>query len=233
MTPSNKNLLKNTHHAYCLTGNAEVARTKLYETLQNEWGIVASGNPDFSHTVYNSLGVDEAREIANAERTNPFRSGKRIFVIEAQLITNEAQNALLKLLEEPKEATHFFLIGNATAQLLPTLLSRVSVINIDEKPTDTSEEILTFLTNSQAERIETVKKLTDDIKNEKRTKADALSLLRGVENELYKRAKSVGVLDEKLFADLERCRGYLSDRSAGVKMILEYVALIVPVDTTR
>lgn len=71
-----------------------------------------------------TLGIDMIRELYDQLRTNSGR--QRIVIIdEAERLTTEAQNAFLKLLEEPDDSTHFLLTSHAPQLLLPTIRSRV------------------------------------------------------------------------------------------------------------
>lgn len=81
-----------------------------------------------------SIGIDEVRELQHfvSLKIPSTKSGfTRIAVIEnAQLLTHEAQNALLKLIEEPPEATAIILTATSPQALLPTITSRAQTITI-------------------------------------------------------------------------------------------------------
>ncbi len=66
----------------------------------------------------------------------PLSVGARIprivWIEEANLLTIPAQNALLKMLEEPPELTTFYLSCQSPAMLLPTIRSRTKVITLDQ-----------------------------------------------------------------------------------------------------
>lgn len=89
-----------------------------------------------------SLGVEEVRSIqAFLSRKPSQKSANRIFVLEAHLLTITAQNALLKTLEEPPGASVIYLITRSPDLLLPTVLSRVQLVDSTEKAsaTDTAQ----------------------------------------------------------------------------------------------
>ncbi len=80
----------------------------------------------------NSIGIEEIRELKLAISLKPFRSQTKAVVIEeAQKLTIQAQNALLKTLEEPPDHTIIILLveGNIDT-LLPTVVSRCQVIQL-------------------------------------------------------------------------------------------------------
>ena len=78
-----------------------------------------------------SIGVDEIRRLRQAASKVPQESKKKIFIIEdAQNLTAEAQNAFLKILEEPPEDTVFILTCSKEEALLETVLSRLTRLSL-------------------------------------------------------------------------------------------------------
>ena len=79
-----------------------------------------------------SIGIDKVREIIKEAYIMPKISDKKIFVIDnAHLLTKEAQNALLKVLEEPPQYVMFFLLCESVNFLLQTILSRTVMVRLD------------------------------------------------------------------------------------------------------
>src|SRR5258708_1711912 len=72
-----------------------------------------------------SIGIETVKLMQKKLFLKPIKSKDKLVVIEdAQLLTPEAQNALLKVLEEPQKHT-FIMLGTETKEtLLPTILSR-------------------------------------------------------------------------------------------------------------
>jgi DNA polymerase III subunit delta' len=76
-----------------------------------------------------SLGIDAVREIKNFLVQKPNQSAYRTLIIDqAEALTTEAQNALLKLTEEPPAAALVILIATDPEVLLPTLRSRIQPV---------------------------------------------------------------------------------------------------------
>ncbi|MCL1863686.1 MAG: hypothetical protein FWF78_08975 [Defluviitaleaceae bacterium] len=76
------------------------------------------------------IGVEDAREqIALPITTKPFKYRYKIFIIEGN-ITPQAQNALLKTIEEPAPYGVFLFLAKNTFGFLPTILSRCIVKKI-------------------------------------------------------------------------------------------------------
>ena len=77
------------------------------------------------------LGVGVVRKIANfVHHTASKDDGWRVVVVDdADIMTTSAQNALLKILEEPPPKTVLILVAHRIGRLLPTIRSRAGVIN--------------------------------------------------------------------------------------------------------
>lgn len=76
-----------------------------------------------------SIGIDEIRKLKAALTRKAFGGKKRLVVIKRiDKATLQAQNALLKLLEEPPEKTHFLLTANNLDKVIKTIASRAEII---------------------------------------------------------------------------------------------------------
>ncbi|MCM1100946.1 MAG: DNA polymerase III subunit delta' [Acetatifactor muris] len=95
-----------------------------------------SGNqPDIirvSHEKPNTISVDDIRaQINNDVAIKPYSSPYKIYIVnEAEKMTPQAQNALLKTLEEPPAYAVILLLTSNADELLPTILSRCVVLNM-------------------------------------------------------------------------------------------------------
>jgi DNA polymerase-3 subunit delta' len=98
-----------------------------------------SGNqPDIIWVTHEklSISVDDIRVQLNGDiQVKPFHSPYKVYIIDAaEKLTEQAQNALLKTLEEPPEYAVILLLVNNINVILPTILSRCVVLNL--KPVD-------------------------------------------------------------------------------------------------
>lgn len=76
-----------------------------------------------------NLGIEIARELKSFALRPPMKSKRRlILILEASRLTVEAQNALLKILEEPPHYCQFVLTTKQSEELLPTVVSRCRVL---------------------------------------------------------------------------------------------------------
>ncbi len=79
------------------------------------------------------LLVDQVREMAKEAYILPNEAGRKVFIIEeADTLNTNAQNAMLKLLEEPPAYAAFILMAINPGSLYDTVRSRCVEINIPE-----------------------------------------------------------------------------------------------------
>ncbi|MFA7216817.1 MAG: hypothetical protein WC095_02455 [Candidatus Paceibacterota bacterium] len=205
------------HHAYLLVGDRSSSKSFLVDFLGNQLNISISGNSDVRVISVDSLSVDFVRSIKVSEEFKAFGDKKKIFIIETDFITEEAQNALLKIFEEPTKGTHFF-VNISQDIILPTLRSRMHIINIK----DLNEKNTKALPVSVLDRMKKVKSIVDDISDENQTKQSAVDFLNNIEMELY---KSGVEKNHKALVLCEQARKSLYDRGAPIKIILESLIL--------
>ena len=95
-----------------------------------------SGNhPDIirvQHEKPNTISVEDIRtQVNNDVLIKPYQGPYKIYIIaEADLMTAQAQNALLKTIEEPPEYAVFFLLTENAESLLPTITSRCVMLKL-------------------------------------------------------------------------------------------------------
>lgn len=97
-----------------------------------------------------SIGIEDIKHMLKKIFLKPIKSEyKAIIIDEAELLTIEAQNALLKILEEPPAHTLILLSTTTKETLLPTILSRCQIIQLEEEQQTLSEkdkaELQTFI----------------------------------------------------------------------------------------
>lgn len=107
--------------------------------------------PSYNITVMQDVKVDEARQL---KKKISFKSSEnRLFVIKKE-ITIEAQNALLKCVEEHEDMTHFIFHVEKEEDLLPTIRSRCFIVrlgNASSMSTQTEKLLEQFFSNPNAD----------------------------------------------------------------------------------
>lgn len=205
------------HHAHLLIGTFDTEA--LTRELLSQLGLDADNNPDL--VIHEGpLGIDESRKLSARVATRPF-SGTRVLLIDVSRATVQAQNALLKTLEEPGEGNIFFLIAPYEDILLPTLRSRLQKVAeeslIAPVPTMTSAgkgSSEHFLSLSPQKRLDFAKKFKDD----ERQLGPFLDTL------LVHLQEEGRVSDIKKVFELRR---YADDQSADSRLILEHLSLVL------
>lgn len=109
------------HHANALIGSRAWAYT--YAALDT-----TGQNPDVSVREFDRMAIADVRTLIHDAMLRPVHDDTRTFVIASDSILGDAQNALLKLFEEPNAHTCFYLIIPREDILLPTLHSRLSIL---------------------------------------------------------------------------------------------------------
>lgn len=104
---------------------------------QNEIDILDIDINSFEKT----LGIDDVRNLQKRLYLKPFKSKTKAMVIAIlDRVTIEAQNSLLKVLEEPPNHTIIVLVSVSKELFLPTILSRCVLIELKDESLKLSEE---------------------------------------------------------------------------------------------
>lgn len=105
---------------------------------------------------FNNIGIDEIRELQNFLYQTPVISRRRVAVINgADLLTDDSEGAILKIIEEPPKKSLVILVARQEDSLLPTIRSRVHKIYFPAEPDffKTRDEIGDELTKENLDRI--------------------------------------------------------------------------------
>jgi hypothetical protein len=140
---------------------------------------------------------------------------------------------LLKIFEEPARGTHFFLVVPDSSVLLGTILSRAHVIKKENKTdTELKTKVEKFISSSPKERLDTVAEIIERNKDNEGSgslRHEAIEFINQIESCLFEKAKIKDNYGEYsfIFDELKKSRFYLGTPGAGVKMILEHIALVL------
>lgn len=221
-----------------LTGNVFLIRGRstggVRAHLQGK-GIAVQGNPDVYTRTYGQFGIDDAHELTERAQARALGTNGRTFIICADGMTTEAQNALLKTIEEPADNARFFFIVPSPETLLATVRSRAQMYALDDTDGegDAARKASAFLAATPATRLDLLKPLLDPVKDEqspshvtsKRDIGTIIEFLGSLERILSMCPR------DKAREGLEavyNARQYIGDKGALLKPLLESVALLVP-----
>ena len=108
-----------------------------------------------------SIGIGEVRVLEREANLKPFEGGARVFIVEdAERLTPEAANALLKTLEEPPDQVVLVLIASEPSVLPPTVLSRCRQIELRPMPVEQVAQELRSRNGTDSVRIDEIARLS-------------------------------------------------------------------------
>lgn len=168
--------------------------------------------PDVTLIVLEKFNIADVRTLIYDAGMRPVERPYRAFVIQTTQILAEAQNALLKLFEEPNAHTIFYLIIPRADILLPTLRSRMQIL-AEEAQSKTHDSFTYFLAMSYAERLDAI---ATQLKKE-----DADWVRRIVEGFSVHAHKSRNPI---LIKDALMLESNIYANGAAKKMLLEHIA---------
>ncbi len=222
--------IQNLHHAYLIEGNREVVSAELLGFLAESY-FKTVANPDFYQIATDSFKMEDARHLKSLTDNKSFNDSKKVFIITTNSFLLEAQNAMLKIFEEPIEDTHFFIIVPSVDGLLPTFVSRFYVIK-DSARQDLAVEAEEFIKMPLPKRLDFIKELVKGDEEEEnrgdspRTKA--IQFLNSLESVLHKTYPKVSSVTLNTFEQIFKVRKYLRQPGSAPKMLLESVAMLLP-----
>lgn len=107
---------------------------------------VSGNHPDIKHITHEkaSISVDDIRnQLNNDVQIKPYSSKYKVYIIdEAEKLTEQAQNALLKTIEEPPEYAIILLLTNNSNLFLETIVSRCVNLNLKAVPKESIKKYL-------------------------------------------------------------------------------------------
>lgn len=226
------------HHAFVIEAPAQTGVETALAWAARELSMEVHGNPDIVILHHGLFSVADARRVVEIAAGAPFSGAHKVLIVVASRLYHEAQNALLKLFEEPPQETYLFLVLPTFGSLLPTLRSRVQILKgsipqLRSGRQEIANATEQFLAASKEKRSAIIKNLTSgsDEGERRKLRDEAVAIVNGVEVAAYAALKDGGLTKpslKELLLDIAVLRGYLHDRSAPVKMILEHLSLVTP-----
>ena len=241
-----------THHAYIYYGSLSQLAALVLDARER-FGFerhpstsLGAGNPDVQVREYEKFGIEEARDLTKTGTLKSI-SGRALYIVGISQINSEAQQALLKLFEEPQQGAVFVLLAphgsiiatlrsrlmeypeslqkNTSQKVLGSPVSRKSALGPDHFGQHFSSA---FLASSPKARSTEIAAL---LKDEEGARERVRDFLDALEQPLYtalQKTRGEKNIREGL-EDIAKVRSYTNDRSPSLKMLLEHLALSLPV----
>lgn len=223
---------KDLYHSYVVEGEPEILAYEIIRFLEDR-GDIKHKSADVLCQVYESFTIDDSREIKEWNSRMGISDGKKICIIATKFINREAEQALLKILEEPSESTHIFIVIPNTSLLLDTIISRTQVVKLGKDVSKEKRDLATrFIKANPKSRLEMVTQIIKDNKDEDNSSAlrgYVVSFINEIEKVIYEEWKK-DRKDKKLqfsLEEIEKNKNFLNIPGSSVKMILEHLALVI------
>ncbi|MGL4847645.1 MAG: DNA polymerase III subunit delta' [Clostridium sp.] len=134
-------------HAHIIVGSEGIGKSK----VASIFSAMILGNEPFKKHVDSveykpkkaSMGVDEVREIIEEVNKKPYEGDKKVIMIySGEKLTVQAQNALLKTIEEPPKGVFIIILTTTLEQMLETIKSRCQIYKLTPLSNEEMEEYI-------------------------------------------------------------------------------------------
>jgi len=223
---------KNLYQSYVIEGDPSMVVNSLRSFLEVR-GEIDPLSSDVLCQSYESFGVEDGNQIKEWHSQKGISKGKKICIIATNFINKEAEQSLLKTIEEPGKDTHFFIIIPDSSFLADTILSRVQLIRIKgDEDLIIKKLVVSFVKSNIKDRMDMIASMIKENKSEEgsgQLRYFAISFINELEKMAYRKFKE-NVNDKNnifILEEIVKTKEFLSLPGAGVKMILEHLALVI------
>lgn len=132
---NNRKLNDSFSHANLIVGNDGIGKSIIAKYISNQI-IEGRDNAESVDIVKyypssSSFGVDDVRTIINEVNKKPYESDKKVLILyRCDKLTTQAQNALLKTIEEPPKGVYLILLSDSLEMILDTIKSRCQIYKL-------------------------------------------------------------------------------------------------------
>jgi len=138
-------------HAYLFAGPEGVGKKKTAQILAKSLNC---NYPFILSPIGESIKIEQIRQLQKDIHLKPADGQKKVYLLEeAEKMTEQAANSLLKILEEPPEYALLILLTSSPELILPTIRSRCQPVFFYSLPENIIQECLDFLLNEGKEKI--------------------------------------------------------------------------------
>ena len=135
--PKNEKRFKKDMNAFYIEKWGEFMSTQMYGSVDDWLDFSSSDNKT------GTIRVGQISKVISTLHLKPFQSDKKVCIIWGlKYLKEEAANKLLKIIEEPPQKTHFFLIAEDEKKIIPTITSRCQIIRLPPLRNDEIAEAL-------------------------------------------------------------------------------------------
>ena len=167
---------------------------------------------DSKMTSRTEIGIDTIKELQRTANLPPYEGKCKVFIVyEAEYLSTEASNRLLKILEEPPQNVVWLLLSAEESRLLPTIISRCQRLALEPVPAEQIQKLLTDSNDIEASKAKLLSRLCqgcpgwalsaaadDDLLQQRKKRIDKIkSLTEGSLNQRFTYAQQLGSMFSK------------------------------------
>lgn len=144
---------KDRAHAYLIQGDTGCGKTTLGRIIATKVGCKGADFREVDSADFR--GIDTIREIRKQMQFKPLEGTCRVWLIdECHQLSKDAQNALLKALEDTPKHVYFILCTTDPQKLLPTIRSRCYQLTMHPLSDSEMKKLLRFVVRSEQEKLQ-------------------------------------------------------------------------------
>ncbi|MBC7472582.1 MAG: DNA polymerase III subunit gamma/tau [candidate division SR1 bacterium] len=201
-------------HAYLLNGPKGVGKTTIARIFANKLNDIAT-KPESRIDIIemdaaSNTGIDDIRQLIESAKIPPISGKFKIFIIdEVHMLSKSAMNALLKILEEPPTYIVFLLATTNPEKLIPTVLSRLTKLNLSAHTEQDIISRLKFIAEQEKLNIDeaSLKIIAKRSTGSQRDAINLMETLSAYELDTYNKnntAELLGLLPEELLNEISK-----------------------------
>jgi DNA polymerase-3 subunit gamma/tau len=142
-------------HVFLLHGSTGCGKTTLARIIANELGCYMDSADYTEVNTADNRGIDTIRDIISKTQYRPIEGDCRVWVIdECHKMTGDAQNALLKILEDTPEHIYFILCTTDPNKVIGTIKGRCQQFQVKPLPETQMYGLLRKIVRAEGENIE-------------------------------------------------------------------------------
>ncbi|KOR26346.1 DNA polymerase III subunit delta' [Clostridium sp. L74] len=180
-------------------GKSKIAKEIAISLLEESQRMSCADIIEFKPINKKSIGIDDIRNLIEEVNKKPIEGSKKVIIMyKSELITEVAQNAFLKTIEEPPKGVHILLLCENMEQMLDTIKSRCEVFKLNRlKPCDVESFIKYKYKDIKKENIDSAVAFSDGIpgKAERFIEDESLKYIRDMSLGILKDSKNLSNYD--------------------------------------
>lgn len=216
------------HHAYIIENNNDLIVDDILNYF-DKTNFVNKKSLDVFFGKFETFSIEDSLSIRDWYKNKSINEGNKVCVIYASFLSREAQESLLKILEEPTPSNYFIIITPNVSTVIPTLMSRVHYLCLSEN--QSKEDVLSFVEMSLKERFDFIASFIKENKKEDDSgylRDRAISFMNELERYYYKEFKEDKKIDRtRILNEILINKNYLNTPGASVKMVLENISILI------